>query len=75
MTGADPRGRWRYQRQRVADVVQQRIDQLQPEWYGHDGQHDHCTHCHIKRLVDAAPPLTPEQLDRLALLLSPWSPA
>ncbi len=26
---------------------------------------------HIRRVVDAAPPLTPEQRDRLALLLRP----
>ncbi len=30
---------------------------------------------HIKALVDSAPPLTPEQRDRLAVLLAPGSAA
>lgn len=70
MKDGDPRGRWRYQRQRVADVLTQHLkarDEAEAiERYGSLKMRDH-----IQRIVDQAPPLSPEQRDRLALLLRP----
>lgn len=70
MNDGDPRGRWRYQRQRVADVLTQHLvarDEAEAiKRYGSLKMRDH-----IQHIVDQAPPLTPEQLDRLASLLRP----
>lgn len=70
MNDGDPRGRWRYQRQRVADVLTQHLvarDEAEAiKRYGSLKMRDH-----IQSIVDQAPPLTREQLDRLALLLRP----
>jgi hypothetical protein len=66
----DPRGRWRQQYQRVADVLTQRaavLDEAEAvDRYGSLKMRDY-----VKALVDTAPPLTPEQRDRLAALLRP----
>ena len=76
MNDGDPRGRWRYQRQRVADVLTQRIvkqreeedeARYRPAWGDRWSQ----MRDHIQHVVDQAPPLTPEQRDRLAMLLRP----
>lgn len=68
--------RWRYQYQRIADVLQQLEVQAKeriwprPDWYGHDGQHETgCVHCHIARLVAAAPPLTADQRSVIVRIL------
>ncbi len=109
MNDGDPRGRWRYQRQRVADVLTQHLvarEELDAvERYGSREMRDQVLRAreariaagsnlaiddpvqlaraarivraalerrdHIRRVVDQAPPLSPEQRDRLAMLLRP----
>lgn len=71
-----PSPRWRYQYQRIADVLQQRVKHLRPEPHaGHDEglvKNGRCSFCdRIDELVAAAPPLTPEQISRLAALIGP----
>lgn len=72
----DPKGRWAHQRQRVADVLQQRAEQMRdeydeaqyrPAW----GDRWREMRDHIRAEVDKWPPLTPAQKDRLAVLLRP----
>lgn len=56
--------RWRYQYQRIADVLQQRAEQLRPP-------PETAAARRIRELVDAAPPLSESQRAHLALLLHP----
>ena len=59
--------RWHHQYQRIADVLAQRVEQLRPVRTPVDE--------HIKKLVDAAPPLSESQRARLATLLRRPAPA
>jgi hypothetical protein len=100
MTAVDPRGRWRSQYSRVADVLDQRVQALRDEPRQRElaairervlrtrreqGLPDHIEdpivlgqvaevmrlRDHATRLVEDWPPLTPEQRDKLAVLLRP----
>jgi len=68
----DPNGRWRHQYRRIADVLQQRVDQLTPPPHAGHETYVRPEGCSICALVDTAPPLTPDQIARLRVLLSPW---
>lgn len=67
--------RWQYQYQRIADVMQQRVEQMRPDPHAHHRSAVRGGRCYICTLVDAAPPLTFEQIDRLRALLAPVLPA
>lgn len=74
-----PVDRWKYQYQRIADVLQQVADKLTAdphERHRHNVRADgSCTYCEaIKKVVDAAPPLTSDQISVLRALLPPLSP-
>jgi hypothetical protein len=73
----DPNGRWAHARQRVADVLGQRVDAMRDErdaeHYQSFGANWRAVRDHIEALVDEWPPLTSEQRDRLAVLLRPTS--
>lgn len=66
--------RWKYQYQRVADVLQQRAEQMRPKPHAGHEQYVRDGRCYICTIVAAAPPLTSEQVVRLRQLLPPIEP-